>query len=292
MEPADYGPFPYVPLPERPPVTWPGGAGLAVWVIINVEFFPLRLPVPGHPAVPPGPAPTVRAWAQRDYGNRVGIWRVMDALDEVGIRGTATVNADIARHHPQILAAARERGWEFMGHCETNSIWLDAVDEAEERAVIARTLEALKTAGGRRPRGWLGAGLAESWATLDHLIDEGVEYVADWVNDDLPYVMDVSGRTIVSVRYSYELNDTPAIWYQGRTIDEFETMIRRQFEVLWREGREQGRVMAICLHPFIIGVPHRIDGLRRALSHVAAHEGVWFATGEEIVDHYLSTLKE
>lgn len=291
MEPADYGPFPYVPLPERPRIVWPGGAGLAVWVIVNVEFFPLRLPIPGHPGMAPGRAPTVRPWAERDYGNRVGVWRVIDALEENGIRGTATVNADIWRHHPQILTAMHERGWELMGHCETNSIWLDHVDATEERAIIARTAETLRQASGRRPRGWLGAGLAETWHTLDNLIDAGFDYVADWINDDLPYVMDVGGRSIVSIPYSYELNDMPMIWYAGVGMDEFEAMIRRQFEVLHREGQEHGRVMAICLHPFLVGVPHRIDGLRRALAHIAAHDDVWFATGEEIVDHYLATLE-
>ncbi|MBJ3778534.1 polysaccharide deacetylase family protein [Acuticoccus mangrovi] len=290
MTPSDYGPFPFVPITERPRIVWPGGAGLAVWVITNIEFFPLTRALAGHPGYPKGNPPSVRPWAQRDYGNRVGVWRIMDALDEFGVPGTATVNADIWRHHPQILTAARERGWEFMGHNETNSVWLDTVPEDEQRAIIARCAATLEEAGGVRPTGWLGAGLAESWHTLDQLIDEGFTYVADWVNDDQPYLMDVGGRQIVSIPYSYEVNDSPVIQYRAQSIDEFELLIRRQFDVLHREGQEHGRVMAICLHPYIIGVPHRIDGLRRALDYIASHDGVWLANGRQIVEHYLSTL--
>jgi peptidoglycan/xylan/chitin deacetylase (PgdA/CDA1 family) len=289
MQAADYGPFPYVPITDRPRLTWPNGAQIAVWVIPNIEFFPLTRGLAGHPFEAKGKPPTVRPWAQRDYGNRVGIWRIMEVLNRLGIRATASLNADICRHHPQIVRAGMELGWEFIGHNLTNTVRLSELDEAAERETIATSARMIAEMIGRRPIGWLGAGLAETWHTLDLLLDEGFRYVADWTNDDQPYLMHVGGREIVSMPYSYEVNDSPFLYYRNGTIDEFEKLIRRQFEVLYAEGAVSGRVMAICLHPFIIGVPHRIRGLESALRFIASHDKVWFATGGEIMQHYLAS---
>ena len=284
--PSDYGPFPYIPITERPRLTWPGGAHVAVWVIPNLEFFPLTRGLSGHPFEAKGKPPTVRPWAQRDYGNRVGIWRLMDVLDKFGIRATASLNSEICVQHPQIVRAAVDRKWEFIGHNITNTVRLTELDEAAERQTIAQCTKIIAEASGRRPTGWLGAALAENWHTLEYLIDEGYQYVADWTNDDQPYLMTVGERQIASIPYSYEVNDSPFIYYRNGTIDEFEKLIRRQFEVLYEEGAVSGRVMAICLHPFIIGVPHRIRGLESALKFIASHDKVWFATGSEIIQHY------
>ncbi len=248
MEPRDYGPFPYVPINQRPKLEWPGGARLAVWIVPNIEFFPLSIGIPGSPydtRVPP--APTVRAWAQRDYGNRVGIWRIMEVLQKRGIRACANLNSDICDHHPQIVKAAVELGWEILGHNETNSRWLNQMEPEEERQSIARALAKIAALSGKKPVGWLGSGLAETWHTLDYLIDE------------------------------------------DGTIDQFVAAIKRQFDTLYAEGAQSGRVMAICLHPYLIGVPHRIAGLAEALDYIAAHDKVWFATGEEIVRAWLDS---
>lgn len=289
MQPTDYGPFKYVPITERPPLRWPNGARIAVWVIPNLEFFPLTHGLAGHAFESKGKPPTVRPWAQRDYGNRVGIWRIIDVLDKLGIRATASVNAELCLQHPQIIRAGVERGWEFIGHNLTNTERLTELDEGEERKLIARCVSILSEATTRRPMGWLGAGLAETWQTLDILTEHGFQYVADWTNDDQPYMMQVGEKQIVSIPYSYEINDSPFIYYRNGTIDEFEKLIRRQFDVLYEEGDASGRVMAICLHPFIIGVPHRIRGLESALRYIAGHDKVWFATGSEIVQHYLAS---
>src|SRR6201997_1882527 len=167
MQPRDYGPFPYTPINARPKLEWPGGARVAVWVIPNIEFFPLTRGIAGHPGAPIGNPPSVRAWSQRDYGNRVGIWRLMDVLSKHGIRASPTLNSDICDHHPQIVRAAVELGWEILGHNRTNSVWLDTLEPAEEKQSIARTLAKIGVLSGRRPGGWLGAGLAETWHTLD-----------------------------------------------------------------------------------------------------------------------------
>jgi allantoinase len=286
MEPRDYGPYPYVPINARPTLKWPNGARLAVWIIPNIEFFPLSRGIAGSPydTAPPA-APTVRAWAQRDYGNRVGIWRIMDVLSKRNIRASPTLNSDICDHHPQIVRAAIELGWEILGHNETNSRWLNQMDPGEEKQSISRALAKIAALSGKKPVGWLGSGLAETWNTLDYLIDEGCCYIADWVSDDQPFWMDLGGgRRIVSIPYSYEINDSPFLHTRYGTIDQFVAAIKAQFDTLYAEGAHSGRVMAICLHPYLVGVPHRIKGLDDALSYIAAHDGVWFATGSEIVE--------
>jgi peptidoglycan/xylan/chitin deacetylase (PgdA/CDA1 family) len=285
MDPRRTGPFPYSPIIARPPLTWPGGARLALWVIPNVEVFALDERLPGG-----GKIPDVPMWAIRDYGARVGIWRLMEVLSRHGIRGTAALNSEVCDAYPQIVEEAQRLGWEFMGHNESNTRRLNEIAPDEERGAIQRALARIEKATGKRPLGWLGSGLQETWNTLDALVEAGCRYVADWVNDDQPYLMEVNGRPLVSIPYSYEINDKPAFETLHRTADEFETMIRRQFDVLYREGAHSGRVMAICLHPYIIGVPHRIGALEAALGYVSGHEGVWRATGEEIVDHYLKTV--
>src|SRR6266581_5119493 len=154
MQPRDYGPFPYTPINDRPKLEWPGGARLAVWIVPNIEFFPLSIGIPGSPYdTRPPPAPTVRAWAQRDYGNRVGIWRIMDVLQKHKIRACANLNSDICDHHPQIVKAAVELGWEILGHNETNSRWLNQMEPAEERQSIARALSKIAALSGKKPVG-------------------------------------------------------------------------------------------------------------------------------------------
>ena len=290
MQPSDYGPFPYTPINRRPTLKWPNGARVALWVIPNIEFFSLNRPHPGHPwEKASGDAPTVRAWGQRDYGNRIGIFRIMDVLTKHGIRATATVNSDICDHHPQIIEDAVKLGWEFMGHNKTNSERLTGMGLEQERALIKSSLAKLEQATGRKPTGWLGSALAETWNTLDILAEEGCSYVSDWVNDDQPYLMNTKPRQLVYLPYSYELNDSPQVYYRDHTAEQFESMIKRQFDVLYEEGAQSGRVMAICLHPFLIGVPHRIRALDSALQYIGSHAGVWKATGQEIVDAYLKS---
>jgi peptidoglycan/xylan/chitin deacetylase (PgdA/CDA1 family) len=291
MQPSDYGPFSYVPINRRPQLKWPNGARVALWVVPNIEFFSLKVPLPGHPwEKAPAEAPTVRAWGQRDYGNRIGIFRLMDVLSKHGIRATATVNSTICDHHPQILEDAVKLGWEFMGHNKTNTMRLTGLQPEQEREVIRGSLARLQEVTGKKPVGWLGSGMAETWNTLDILADEGCLYVSDWVNDDQPYLMTVgSGKRLVYVPYSYEVNDSPQLYYRDRSIDEFEAMIKRTFDVLYAEGEHSGRVMAICLHPFITGVAHRIGGLDSALKYICSHTGVWKATGEEIARAYLES---
>ncbi|MAF48963.1 MAG: polysaccharide deacetylase family protein [Rhodospirillales bacterium] len=285
MQPQRYGPFAYTPINDRPKITWPNGARLALWIVPNVEFFPLNEAIPLRGGSPP--VPDIPNWSQRDYGARVGIFRIMEVLSRHGIRGTVTLNSEVCDAYPQIVEEIMRLDWEIMGHNQSNSRILNAIPAEAEKDVIFDALERIEAFTGKRPKGWLGAGLIETWKTLDYLADAGITYVADWVNDDQPYLMDIGGRQMVSIPYSREINDIPQFEVHSRTPEEFDQMIRRQFDILYREGEESGRVMAICIHPFLIGLPHRIGCLDTALEYITGHDGVWCATGSEIIDHYL-----
>jgi allantoinase len=267
--------FPYQAIVDRPRVTWPSGARVAVWVIPNIEHFHIEI---GNQA------PDIRNHSRRDYGNRVGVWRIIEVLAKHGVRGTVALNAEVGRFYPRIMEEVTKLQWELMGHGLTNSVLLTGLPKDKEAGVIAEAREIIGQ-WGQTMRGWLGPGLGETWHTLDLLREHGVEYVCDWVNDDLPYRMN---NGLYSIPYSIELNDMPLFNMPSIDIGEFERRIRETFDVLYEEGARNGRVMAIALHPFLIGVPHRIRTLDRALSYIASHGSVWFATGSEIIDAYRS----
>jgi allantoinase len=238
------------------------------------------------------PVPDIPSWSARDYGNRVGVFRLMQVLDRYGIRATVALNADLCAQHPAIIEEGQKRSWEWMGHNESNTRRLNEAPPGEERRIIRDALATIAQATGKRPLGWLGSGLQETWDTLDLLAAEGCEYVCDWTNDDQPYTMTLEGgRKLVSIPYSHEINDKPVFERAHRTAAEFQEMICRQFDVLNREGAESGRVMAIAIHPYLTGVPHRIDAFDQALAYICRHDRVWKATGTEIARHFAAQAK-
>ena len=287
MEPRAYAPYPYSAIIDRAALRWPDGARIAFWVVPNIESFPLDVRVPGgldH-------VPDVSAWGRRDYGNRVGVFRVMETLARHGMRGTVALNSDVCDAAPRVVEECLRLGWEIMGHCETNARRLnEAGSEAAAEDLICRTLDRIERASGTRPRGWLGAGRQETWSTLDVLAREGCIYTADWDSDDQPVLMDISGAPFVSMPYGAGVSDLQAFERLHYTADDFERMIKAAFDVLYRESETSGRVAAISLHPFIVGLPHRIDALDRALDYIRGHDGVWCATGSEIVEYFLNQL--
>ena len=269
-------PFPYFPyqaIVDRPRIVWPDGARVAVWVIPNIEHFHIEIG---------GQTPDIRNHSRRDYGNRVGVWRIMETLAKHGVRGTVALNGEVGRYYPRIMEVAAQLKWELMGHGLSNSVLLTGLSKDRETAVIVETRAVIEQ-WGQKMCGWLGPGLSETWHTLDLLREQGVNYVCDWVNDDLPYRMN---NGLYSIPYSIELNDMPLFNMPSIGIDEFYRRICETFDVLYEEGAKNARVMAIALHPFLIGAPHRIRTLDRALSYIAAHGNVWFATGSEIIDAY------
>ena len=286
MKPGPYGPFPYSPIIRRPRLAWPGGARVALWVVPNIEFFSLETR-PGGLA--PGKIPDIPVWAMRDYGNRVGVFRLMKVLDRYRVRATVALNSDICLHHPEIIEEGEKRGWEWMGHNESNTRRLNEAPPGEEAQIIKRTFATIERAAGMRPKGWLSSGLQETWDSLDFLAAEGCQYVCDWCNDDQPYIMNLdNGRHLVSVPYPQQTNDKPAYERMCVSPPEFRDMICRTFDVLYREGLDSGRVLPIALHPYITGVPHRVGALDAALEYICRHEGVWRTTGAEIAEFYLS----
>jgi peptidoglycan/xylan/chitin deacetylase (PgdA/CDA1 family) len=292
MKRGAYGPFPYSPIIHRPRLTWPNGANVALWVIPNVEFFSLEEKVPAGSGGTGTPVPDIPSWSARDYGNRVGIFRLMQVLDRHGIRATVALNADLCAQHPAIIEEGQKRQWEWMGHNESNTRRLNEAAPGEEPRIIRNALATITQATGKRPLGWLSSGLQETWDTLDLLAAEGCEYVCDWTNDDQPYMMTLEGgRRLVSIPYSHEINDKPVFERAHRTAAEFQDMICRQFDVLNREGAESGRVMAIAVHPYLTGVPHRIDAFDQALAYICRHDRVWKATGTEIARHFAAQAK-
>ena len=290
MTPNRTGPFKYIPIHKRPKLDWPNGARVALWVNPNVEFFGLDDVMPGNlnerVAREHARIPNVRNWSLRDYGNRVGVWRLMEVLKRFGVRASAATNSEVCDQHPEVIEAMLERGWEIIGHNQTNALRLNEMAPEKEREAIHATCERIARASGKRPFGWLGAGLAETWNTLDYLSEAGIRYVCDWANDDQPYTMDAGTPKMVSLPYTVQTNDVPAYFDMKVSVPEFEQMLRRQFDVLYRESEHSGRVMAVAVHPFLTGTPHRIVALERALEHICSHSSVWLATGEEIVRHY------
>lgn len=277
-EPDPFALFPYQAIVDRAPVRWPNGARLAVWVIPNVEHFHIEL---GQQA------PDIRNHSRRDYGNRVGIWRIIEVLGKHNVRGTVALNGEVGRLYPRIMEEMTRLDWELMGHGLTNSVLLTGQPRDREAAIIAQTREVVEQ-WGQKMRGWLGPGLSETWDTLKLLREAGVEYVCDFVNDDLPYRMN---NGLYSIPYSIELNDMPLFNNPSIGIDEFYRRICESFDVLYEEGLHNGRVMAIALHPFLIGAAHRIRTLDRALGYIARHGNVWFATGSEIITAYRAQEK-
>lgn len=294
MDSRRYGPFRNVPIDRRPKLEWPNGARIALWVNPNIEFFRLDDVMPGnvnervtkeHARVP-----NIRNWSLRDYGNRIGVWRLMKVLSRYGVRATAAINSEVCDHHPEIVEEAMRLRWELMGHGQTNAMRLNEMSGDAERDAIFAALDTIERVSGVRPTGWLGPGLAETWNTLEYLSEAGIRYVSDWINDEQPYTMDVGSPRMVSLPYSVQTNDVPAYFDMKCSVPEFERMLKAQFDTLYNEGAESGRVMAIAVHPFVTGQPHRIGALDAALAHICSHDGVWLATGKEIVDHYQQSL--
>jgi peptidoglycan/xylan/chitin deacetylase (PgdA/CDA1 family) len=278
--------YDYSPIITRKPFKLPNQARVAVWLGINIEYFDIGLTCFGGVAAMAAAPPNVYDYAVRDYGNRIGIWRLMEVLDKHNIRASVLLNSEVCEHYPVIIQEGKKRGWEFLGHGTTNSILLSGLSEAEERQIIATTLDAIAKAVGKRPLGWLGPALQESFNTPDILAENGVKYLCDWCCDDQPFPMKVKKGSLISVPYSVDLNDIPAFVTQRLTPQQFYEMIKDQFDTLYREGVDQARVMCIATHPYLIGMPYRIGWLDKALEYIRTYRDVWVTSSGEIASWY------
>jgi peptidoglycan/xylan/chitin deacetylase (PgdA/CDA1 family) len=278
--------LPYSSIRSRPKLTLPGGARVAVWTIVNAENW---LPSGAMPrTVLPPPMgqpllPDVPNWAWHEYGLRVGFWRFLDVLGARGIPATLALNGTVCELYPEACRAAMEAGWEFMGHGHVQKPMHKLEDQ---RAAIHQAIEAIAFFSDRPPRGWESPGLTETDETLDLLAEAGIEYVADWVLDDQPVWLNAGGRRIVSVPYTVEINDVVISAIQQHRSDEIFLRGRDQFDRLYAEGADSARVMAISIHPYLTGVPHRIKYLEMLYDYILGHEGVLMWRGENILDWY------
>lgn len=277
-------PYDYSPIVEREPIHWPGGARIAFYVGLNVEHYPIDRP--GLSIVPNtvrlSPDPLNHGW--RDYGPRVGIWRLMECLDRYGLRASVMLNSEVCTRYPQIVEAGRARDWAWVAHGKDNSRFQADMEPDEERAYLREVVDTIERATGRRPRGWLGPALTETFQTPALLAELGLSYVLDWANDDQPYWLNVPG--VMSVPYPIEVNDITLFVGKSLTGPDFVQIVRDQLDQLYAESATSGRVMALALHPFVINQPFRHKYLAQALEYVVRHPGVWLTTSDDIAAHY------
>jgi len=276
----------YSAITERPVLGLPNGARLAIWIIVNIEAWDPRQPMPRTVLPPPAGGssiPDIPNWAWHEYGNRVGFWRMLEVFDALKIRATLAINGAAMAAYEPIARAARDRGWEFIGHGFTQT---NLQKVANEREDIIKTTAVIQAYVGRRPRGWLGPGLTETWETPDLLLEAGYDYVCDWVLDDQPVVLETRAGRIVNIPYTQECNDIAMILIQHHKACEYRDRAIDQFEQLYADAQHSARVMALVVHPYIMGAPHRLRYFREALAHIATKPGLIFQTGEEILDWY------
>lgn len=276
--------YPYSPISSRPVYDWPDGKRLAVYVGLNLEWFSFGEGL-GAELAPGGPQPDVLNYAWRDYGNRVGVFRLAELFADLKLPVSLLVNAEMYRHAPQAVAAFQDA--EVIGHGRTNSERQGTLSEAEERALIAETTEAIERHSGKRPQGWLGPWISQSPLTPDLLQETGYRYLLDWCHDDQPVWMKTRRGRILSIPYPQELNDIPQIAARKREGSDFADMIVDAFEVMQQESKKRPLVMGIALHAYIVGWPHRFKHLARALKHIVteAKPNVWFTTAGGIAIH-------
>ena len=287
----DHSLYDWSALPGRPPLRWPDGARVALCVVVNLEHYELEPPEGAFmPATLPGgvgrmPFPDLCNFSHREYGNRVGVFRVMRVLDKYGIRATAAIDAAVAENYPYIVEQGKRRGWEFIGHglAITQAITSN-MSEDDERGYIRRSLDAVASAAGSRPVGWFGPEFGESSRTLGLLREEGIRYVCDWPNDEQPYPMTGEAQGLYSLPLLIDLDDVMASWTRSMAMNVWSGLVKEAFNGLYRDGAGSGRVLVLSLHPWFIGQPFRIKYLDQALAHITKRTKLWKATGREVVE--------
>jgi allantoinase len=286
MAKTDPGLYDYFPYLDRPKIVWPGGARLAFWCAPNIEFYELTPPPNPERAAWPRPVPDVLNYAWRDYGNRAGVWRMMETMDRHGVRGSVSLNVALCDHFPDIIAACVERQWELFSHGIYNTRYTYGMDEDQERAMIRDVKATIKKHSGQDLAGWLAPALTNTDNTIRLLAEEGVRYTLDLFHDDQPLPVRVPRGRLISLPYSLEINDFTVLHQGTATPRQYVEMVRAQFDRLYAEGARSGTVLCLPLHPFLIGQPHRIDALGEMLAHITGHAGVWVTTAREIADHF------
>lgn len=276
----------YSAIVDRPPLKLPGGARVVVWTIVNYEVWDIGRPMPRQVLPPPTGVPLlpdVPHWSWHEYGVRVGAWRFFSLYERLGIRPTLAVNARVCEDYPRIAEEARRLDWEFMGHCYDQMPTHKWDDQA---GMIGRSLDILETFSGKRPVGWLGPGLTQTLDSPDLLAAAGVKYIADWVHDDEPTEIRTTRGPLVTLPYTVEINDITLMAVQHHESRHFLDRAIDQFDRLYAEGKDRAKIMAVAIHPYISGQPHRIKYLEQIYEYVNRFEGVLHWNGAQILDWY------
>jgi|TARA_B110000967_G_scaffold208162_1_gene259469 allantoinase len=282
--------LPYQAIVDRPKLKLPDGKRIAVWVILNVEEWGIERPMPRTVLPPPMGQPLlpdVPNWSWHEYGMRSGFWRQHQALTSRNIPTTMAINGNVCNSYPRVASAGLDAGWEFMGHGFLQGPMHKLEDQ---RGAIHLAMDTIERFTGTRPTSWESPGLTETPETLDLLRESGVKYVADWVLDDLPQEVETPHGVITTIPYTVEMNDITVYALQQHQSDEFLRRGRDQFDRLYAESADNARVMAISIHPYVTGVPHRIRYLEELLDYVGGHEGVSWMTASEIGDWYTDEI--
>ena len=291
----DHGHYAWSPIVSRERLTWPNDARVAVAFVIGLGHYEAAPPAgafdpPTHRSplriMPPPDYPTV---THREYGHRVGIFRLFDLFDAHAIRATAAVDALTAQGYPRLVTECRRRGWDVIAHGVGQRRAITAeMPEAEERAYIRVALDAVGSAAGAMPVGWLSPEQSESTRTLGLLAEMGVDYLCDWANDDQPYLIGPADRSLVSLPLMQEISDVSLHWNRRVTMARWAAVVCEAFDTLYREG---GRLFALPLHPWCIGQPFRVRYLQQVLEHITKHAEVWATTGAEIAAWHRRTAR-
>jgi allantoinase len=276
--------YSYSPITTRPKLTWPNGARVAFYIGLNIEHYQVDKPSTSIFGGTAALAPDPLNYGWRDYAVRVGIWRMIEALDHYKMRASVLLNSDCCAHYPQIIEAGKQRNWAWLAHGKNNSILEAGMTVDEERKYLKHVVETISNATGQQIKGWLGPALSETFETPRLLKELGLTYILDWCADDQPFPLNLPG--MMSVPYSIELNDVSMFLGKSLPGEDFTRMVIDQFDQLYKDGEKTGRVMALCLHPFIINQPFRQKYLEKALDYITKHAGVWLTTSDEIAAHY------
>ena len=289
----DHPHYDWSPIIKREILKWPGDARIAFCVIVNLEHMEWNPPEDSYQSptlaggLGPRPFPNYASFSHREYGHRVGIFRVLDVLERHGIKPTIAMDAMTADNYPYLVRHCQDRGCEFIGHgISVSRMITSKMSEQDEREYIKESIETLRRATGTAPNGWLGPEYGESTRTPQLLAEAGIRYLCDWANDEQSYPMNTPSGELLALPIMLALDDVNAMWDRRVDIDKYRRLLEEAFDIMYRDGDQIRRLMVLNLHPWPIGQPSRIAILDDALGEMMHRQGVWAATGSEIVDWY------
>ncbi len=284
--------LPYSAIVSRPPLKFPDGVRLVIWPMLALEEWDMSRPMARMVISPPQGVPMRPDhpnWSWHEYGMRVGFWRLKKVMEALKLTPTITLNAKVCETYPQVVEACLASGWELNAH-SYDQVPMHKLDD--QRGVIMKAMDLIEKFAGKRPRGWFGPGLTQTFDTLDYLSEAGVEYIGDWVLDDEPVTLKTAHKPVVALPYNFEIHDIVLWAQQQNPSDMMHARARDHFEWLYAEAAERPKIMSVCTHAFLSGVPHRIGHVQRMFEELLSREGVVSWNGEQILDWYLGQRKD